>query len=70
MTTSSIPSLEQQLNNLANMAERVATPEFQQGFRASVSARAKAAGSFLTYRDQQGRLVREWPGSGRIELLG
>ena len=63
-------TLEQQLAHLANMAERVATPEFQQGFRASVSARAKAAKSFLTYRDQQGRLVREWPESGRIEVVG
>jgi len=51
------------------MAERVATPEFQRGFRASVVARAKAANSFLTYRDQQGRLVREWPNTGQIEIL-
>lgn len=61
--------LTQQLDNLANMAERVATPEFQQSFRASVAARAKAAGSFLTYRDQQGRLVQEWPATGRIAVL-
>lgn len=61
--------IEQQVNNLANMAERVATPEFKRGFRASVVARAKAANSFLTYRDQQGRLVREWPATGRIEIL-
>ena len=61
--------LTQQLGNLANMAERVATPEFKSGFRASVVARAKAANSFLTYRDQQGRLVREWPATGRMEIL-
>lgn len=64
-----VATLVQQLDNLANMAERVATPEFQQGFRASVAARASAVKSFLTYRDQQGRLVREWPDSGQIEVL-
>ena len=61
--------LTQQLDNLANMAERVATPEFKSGFRASVVARAKAANSFLTYRDKHGRLVREWPATGRVEIL-
>ena len=61
--------LTRQLGNLANMAERVATPEFKSGFRASVVARAKAANSFLTYRDQQGRLVREWPATGQMEIL-
>ena len=61
--------LIRQLGNLANMAERVATPEFKSGFKASVVARAKAANSFLTYRDQQGRLVREWPATGRVEIL-
>ena len=70
-TSSTVDSklIEQQLHNLANMAERVATPEFKRGFRASVVARAKAANSFLTYRDQQGRLVREWPATGQIEIL-
>ena len=62
-------TIAQQLNNLANMAERVATPEFKLGFRASVVARAKAANSSLTYRDKQGRLVREWPATGRVEIL-
>ena len=59
----------QQLNNLANMAERVASPEFKQGFREFVRTRAKAANSFLTYRDSQGRLVQEWPSTGRLEIL-
>lgn len=62
-------TVAQQLDNLANMAERVATPEFQRGFRASVVARAKAANSFLTYRDKQGRLIKEWPATGRVEVL-
>lgn len=62
-------NIAKQLDNLANMAERVATPEFQRGFRASVANRAKAANSSLTYRDQQGRLVREWPATGRLEVL-
>ena len=68
-STANSELVERQINNLANMAERVATPEFKRGFRASVVARAKAANSFLTYRDQQGRLVREWPATGRIEIL-
>ena len=68
---SSSPSVvvAQQLDNLANMAERVASPEFKQGFREFVRARAKAANSFLTYRDAQGRLVQEWPSTGRLEIL-
>ncbi len=59
----------QQLDNLAHMAERVATPAFKQGFREYVRARAKAANSFLTYRDAQGRLVKEWPATGRLDVL-
>lgn len=59
----------QQLDNLARMAERVASPEFKQGFREFVRARAKAANSFLTYRDAHGRLVQEWPNTGRLEIL-
>lgn len=51
------------------MAERVATPELQRDFRESGAARAKAANSYLTYRDQRGRLVREWPATGRVEIL-
>lgn len=59
----------QQLDNLANMAERVASPEFKRGFREFVRSRAKAANSFLTYRDAQGRLIQEWPSTGRLEIL-
>ncbi|AMJ64583.1 hypothetical protein [Hymenobacter sp. PAMC 26628] len=62
-------TVAQQLDNLANMAERVASPEFKRGFREFVRARAKAANSFLTYRDEQGRLVQEWPSTGRLEVL-
>lgn len=60
----------QQLDNLANMAERVASPEFKQSFRAGVVARAKAANSYVAYMDAQGRLVREWPATGVIEVVG
>ncbi len=63
------PTIVQQLNNLANMAERVATPEFKRSFRAFVRARAQSANTTLTYRDTQGRLVQEWPGTGRVEVL-
>ena len=63
------PTVAQQLENLANMAERVASPEFKRGFREFVRARAKAANSFLTYRDAQGRLVQEWPSTGRVDVL-
>ena len=59
----------QQLDNLAHMAERVASPEFKQGFQEFVRAKAKAANSFLTYRDAQGRLVQEWPVTGHLEVL-
>ena len=62
--------IAQQLDNLANMAERVASPEFKRGFRASVRARAGAANSYLTYVDKQGQTVREWPITGLIEVLG
>lgn len=59
----------QQLDNLAHMAERVASPAFKQGFREYVRARAEAANSSLTYRDTQGRLVQEWPATGRLDIL-
>ena len=59
----------QQLDHLAHLAERVATPAFKQGFREFVRARAKQAGSSLTYRDARGRLVQEWPASGRLDVL-
>ena len=63
------PKVAQQLDNLANMAERVASPEFKRGFREFVRAKAEAANSFLTYRDAQGRLVQEWPGTGRVDVM-
>lgn len=69
MPSSSSDTLAQQLDNLANMAERVASPEFKRGFREFVRARAKASNSFLTYRDTQGRLVQEWPATGRVDIL-
>lgn len=59
----------QQLDNLANMAERVSSPEFKQGFREFVRARAREANSSLTYRDAQGCLVQEWPNTGRIDII-
>ncbi|MGY3089984.1 hypothetical protein ACVWYF_003032 [Hymenobacter sp. UYAg731] len=59
----------QQLDNLTNMAERVASPEFKRSFRGFVRARAKAADSSLSYRDGQGRLVQEWPGTGFVSVL-
>ncbi|MFD1468718.1 hypothetical protein ACFQ48_10820 [Hymenobacter caeli] len=62
-------TLEQQFDNLAHMAERVASPEFKRSFRDFVRARAQAAHSSLTYRDAQGRLVQEWPDTGRIDVL-
>jgi hypothetical protein len=69
-SASSDQLVAQQLDNLANMAERVASPEFKRGFRASVVARAKAANSYVAYLDKQGRLVREWPATGIIEVVG
>jgi hypothetical protein len=67
--SSTVALIAQQLDNLANMAERTASPEFKQGFQAFVRARAKSANSSLTYRDAQGRLVQEWPGTGKVEVL-
>jgi hypothetical protein len=66
---SSFQTAAQQIDNLANMAERVATPEFKRSFRAFVRTRAQSANATLTYRDAQGRLVEEWPETGRIEVL-
>ena len=65
----SAATIAQQLENLVNMAERVATPGFKQGFRAFIRARAGAANSSLTYRNEQGQLVREWPSEGTVEIL-
>ena len=69
ITNDYVQTLAQQLDNLANLAERVSLPEFQHGFQASVVARAVAANSAITYRDKQGHLVRESPATGRVELV-
>lgn len=68
-TSSSPPAVAQQLDNLVKMAERVATPEFKRSFRAFVRKRAQSANATLTYRDAQGRLVEEWPDTGRVAVL-
>lgn len=58
-----------QLDNLANLAERVASRSFKESFRAGVVARAKAANSYIAYIDKQGRRVHEWPNTGVIEVM-
>ncbi len=63
------PAVAQQLANLAALAERVATPGFKKGFREMVRAKARAANSCVVYLDGQGRMVREWPATGRVEIV-
>ena len=62
-------TVTRQLANLDNMGERLAAVAFKQSFRAVVRARAQAAGSTVSYRDGQGRLVQERPDTGAITVL-
>ena len=45
---------------------QLTTPAFQQAINEQLRAEAAAANTFLSYRDEQGRYVHEYPATGEI----
>lgn len=46
--------------------QQLASPAFQDAMWAQLRAEAAAAGTFLSYRDAQGRYVHEYPATGQV----
>lgn len=49
---------------LADFLRRLDTPEFKHAHRARLVAEARAARTSLTYLDDAGRCIQEWPATG------
>lgn len=49
-----------------NISALLADPEFQQQIQTQIRQEAAAHNSYITYRDEQGRHVVEYPGSGQL----
>ena len=49
---------------LDDLLRRLDTPEFKQAHRARLVAEARAARTSITYLDEQGRYIQEWPATG------
>ena len=60
MPTESVPSA------LTAFLQQLDSPAFQDAMRAQLRAEAAAAGTFLSYRDEQGRLLHEYPATGEV----
>ncbi len=58
------------MDPLINLTEILQTPAFQQQYATAIREQACASNSFLSYRDPQGRLVREYPASGEVYEVG
>jgi hypothetical protein len=54
------------MSMLANLSALLLDPEFQQQIQTQIRREAAAHNSYITYRDEQGRLVVEYPGSGQL----
>ena len=51
---------------LTAFLQQLDSPAFQDAMRAQLRAEAAAAGTFLSYRDEQGRLLHEYPATGDV----
>jgi len=58
------------MDPLANLTEVLQTPAFHQQFATAICEQARASSLFVSYRDAQGRLVREYPASGEAYEVG
>ena len=54
------------MSQLANLNNLIANPDFQSQVQANIRNKAKEHNSSIIYRDEQGRMVREYPGSGQL----
>ncbi|MET4108990.1 hypothetical protein [Hymenobacter sp. UYP22] len=51
---------------VTNFLAQLTTPEFQKSIGEQLRAEAAAANTFLSYRDEQGRYVHEYPATGEV----
>jgi hypothetical protein len=51
---------------LANLSGIIQTAEFQQDYQVAIREQARQHNSFIAYLDEQGRLVREYPATGKL----
>jgi len=51
---------------LTAFLQQLDSPAFQDAMRAQLRAEAAAADTFLSYRDEQGRLLHEYPARGEV----
>ncbi|TYZ12668.1 hypothetical protein FY528_05095 [Hymenobacter lutimineralis] len=51
---------------VTNFLAQLTTPEFQTAIGEQLRAEAAAANTFLSYRDEQGRYVHEYPATGEV----
>jgi hypothetical protein len=54
---------------LDDFLQRLETPEFKQQHRARLVAEARAASTSLTYLDESGRCIQEWPATGERYVI-
>lgn len=54
------------MSMLANLSDLLNDPEFQHQIQTQIRREAADYNSFITYRDEQGRHVVEYPGSGQL----
>jgi len=54
------------MNTMENLSALLLDLEFQQQLQTQLRREAAAYNSYLTYRDEQGRHVVEYPGSGQL----
>lgn len=45
---------------------QLTTPDFQNAIREQLRTEAAAANTFLSYRDEQGRYLHEYPATGEV----
>ncbi len=54
------------MSRLTNLSNLLADPEFQRQVQANIRREAAAYHSSIIYRDEQGRMLVEYPGSGQV----
>ena len=54
------------MSMLDNLSAWLTSPEFQHQIQAQLRREAAAYNTFLTYRDEQGRHIVEYPGSSQL----
>lgn len=54
------------MSQLAHLSKLLADPDFQRGIQTEIRCKAAAYNSFIIYRDEQGRMLVEYPGSGQV----